>query len=136
MQRLLMMILIALVAPICLGMGGLGGYPEGTVPETEARIQAEVTDRSGTKTSLNQFSMDGQTFLDAWRGQGKLTIPFQHIDSATFGEVKGNDVMVDVKLKSGTDMTLAVRSRAQFYGSTGYGAFQIKARDVFRVKFH
>lgn len=135
MQRILMILLMVLVAPICLGMGGMGGYPAGTVPETEVRIAAEVTDRSGTKTSLNQFSMDGQTYLDAWRGQGKLTIPFQHIDSVTFGDVKGGDVMAEVKLKSGNVMTLAVRTRAQFYGSTGFGAFQIKSRDVFRVNF-
>ena len=135
MKRGLLFVLIMTVAMFCMGMGGLGGEPEGTVPETDVRIQADIKDRSGTTTSLNQFSMDGKTYLDAWRGQGKLTIPFQHIDTITFGELKGDEVKVDAKLKSGAVMTLTIRSRAQFYGSTGFGAFQIKSRDVDSIDF-
>lgn len=135
MKRGMMIGLVVLVALLCMGMGGLGGHPEGTVPETDVRIQAEVKDRSGTSISLNQFSMDGKTYLVAWQGQGKLTIPFQHIDTVTFTEAKGDTVMVDAKLKSGNVLTLKVSSRAQFYGSTGFGAFQIKSRDVFSIDF-
>lgn len=135
MKRGLIFLVIVSVAMVCMGMGGLGAQPEGTVPETEVRIQADITDISGTTTSLNQFSMDGKTYLDAWRGRGKLTIPFQHIDTIFFGEIKGDEVSVDVKLKSGSVMTLTIRSRAQFYGSTGFGAFQIKSRDVKNIDF-
>ncbi len=135
MKRGLISLLIVVVAMFCMGMGGLGGQPEGTVPETEIRIQADVTDRGGVTTNLSQFSMNGKTYLDAWRGQGKLTIPFQHIDTISFGELKGDEVTIDVKLKSGTVMTLTIRSRSQFYGSTGFGAFQIKSRDVDSIDF-
>lgn len=135
MKRGLIFLFIAAVALISLGMGGLGGQPEGSVPETDISIQANIKDRSGITTSLNQFSMDGKTYLDAWRGQGKLTIPFQHIEAISFGEIKGDEVMVEAKLKSGNVMTLAVRPRALFYGSTGFGAFQIKSRDVASIDF-
>lgn len=135
MKRGLIFLLIAVVALFSMGMGGLGGQPEGSVPETDVRIQANVKDRSGITTSLNQFSMDGKTYLDAWRGQGKLTIPFQHIETISFGEIKGDEVKVEAKLKSGNVMTLAVRTRALFYGSTGFGAFQIKSRDVASIDF-
>jgi hypothetical protein len=135
MKRGLTLVLLLMVALLCMGMGGLGGQPEGTVPETDVLIQADITDRSGFTTSLNQFSMDGKTYLDAWRGQGKLTIPFQQIDTISFGETKGIEVTVDAKLKSGNVMTLTIRSRAQFYGSTGFGAFQIKSRDVASIDF-
>lgn len=135
MKRGGIVVLIATIALLCMGMGGLGGHPEGSVPETDVSIQADVTDRSGTTTSLNQFSMEGKTYLDAWRGQGKLSIPFQHIDTVSFGEIKGDEVKVEVKLKAGSVMTLAIRARAQFYGSTGFGAFQIKSRDVVRLDF-
>jgi hypothetical protein len=135
MKRGLTLVLLLMVALLCMGMGGLGGQPEGTVPETDVLIQADITDRSGFTTSLTQFSMDGKTYLDAWRGQGKLTIPFQQIDTISFGETKGIEVTVDAKLKSGNVMTLTIRSRAQFYGSTGFGAFQIKSRDVASIDF-
>jgi len=136
MKRGLVVVSIMLVAVLCMGMGGLGGQPEGTVPKTDVRIQANIKDRDGITTNLNQFSMNGKTFLDALRGHGQLTIPFQHIDTITFTEVREEELKVDVKLKSGNVMTLAILSDAQFYGSTGYGAFQIKAKDVYSIDFH
>ena len=135
MKRGLIFVLFAAVAMLCMGMDGLGGLPEGTVPETDVRIQADIKDRSGTITNLNQFSMDGKTYLDSWRGRGKLTIPFQQIDIIEFGKIKGNVVHVDATLKSGVVMALTVSSRAQFYGSTGFGAFQIKSRDIESIDF-
>jgi hypothetical protein len=135
MKRGFLTISIILMSIFCMGMGGLGGHPEGSVPETDVRIQAEVQDRSGTSINLNQFSMDGKTYLVAWQGQGKLTIPFQHIDTLTFEQAKGESVVIAAKLKSGAVKTLKVRSRAQFYGSTGYGAFQIRSRDVYSIAF-
>lgn len=128
-------ILIVVLAIFCMGMGGLGGHPEGTVPKTEVRIQAELQDRNGISTNLNQFSMDGKTSLVAFRGKGTLTIPFEQIDTITFGDVSGDELKVDAKLKSGNVLTLAVRPRAQFYGSTGYGAFEIPAQDVYSIDF-
>lgn len=130
MKRGLILLVMAAVALVCMGMGGLGGQPEGSVPETDINIQAQVKDRDGTMISLNQFSLDGKTFLEALRGRGKLSIPFQQIDIITFGEVKGDRVLVDVRLKSGEVLALTIRSRAQFYGSTGFGAFQITSRDL------
>lgn len=135
MKRGLVSLLLIVVALLCMGMGGLGGHPEGTVPETDVRIHADIKDRDGITTSLNQFSMNGKTFLDTQRGQGQLTIPFQHIDTVTFSEVREEELKVDVKLKSGNVMTLAILSDAEFYGSTGYGAFQIKAKDVYSIDF-
>jgi len=135
MKRGWFFLLFAVVALFSMGMGGLGGHPEGKVPDTDVPIKAEIKDRSGTVTKVDQFSMDGKTYLVASRGQGKLTVPFQHIETISFGAIKGDDVMVDVKLKSGDAMTLSLRSRALFYGSTGFGAFQIKSRDVASIAF-
>ncbi len=135
MKRGASLVLMLVVAILCMGMGGLGGQPEGTIPETDVNIQAEVKDRDGVVTTLEKFSMAGKTSLDAWRGQGKLTIPFNNIDRVIFGDNKGDAVMVDVKLKTGETMMLRVRSRTQFYGSTGFGAFQIKSKDLALINF-
>lgn len=134
MKRTVLLVLL-LSAWFCLGMGDLGGQPVGTVPETDVRIEAKVVDRTGVETTLNQFSMDGKTYLDALRGSGQLTIPFQQLATLTCGKVSGDEMAVDVKLKSGAVLELAIRKRAIFYGSTGYGAFVIKARDVARIEF-
>jgi len=135
MKRLSLLALLLVAALFCMGMGELGAQPEGTVPETDVRIEAKIVDRSGVETSLNQFSMDGKTYLDALRGSGQLTIPFQQLATLTCGKVAGDEMAVQVKLKSGSVMDLAIRKRAVFYGSTGYGAFVIKARDVAKIDF-
>jgi len=116
-------------------MGELGGQPEGTIPETDVKISAKVIDREGVETSLEQFSMDGNTFLDTQRGSGQLTIPFQELASVSFGKVSGDRLSVEVRFKSGESMQLDVRKRALFYGSTGFGAFTIRARDLARIDF-
>ena len=129
------LVVLLVGALCCMGMGELGGQPEGTLPETDVQIEAKVVDRSGVETSVNQFSMNGKTYLDAQRGSGQLTIPFQQVASLTFGKISGDDTVVQVKLKSGEVMDLTVRKRALFYGSTGYGTFVIKARDLARIEF-
>ena len=135
MRRFAWLVVLLVGALCCLGMGELGGQPEGTLPETDVQIEAKVVDRSGVETSVNQFSMNGKTYLDAQRGSGQLTIPFQQVASLTFGKISGDDTVVQVKFKSGEVMDLTVRKRALFYGSTGYGTFVIKARGLARIEF-
>ena len=135
MKRLLLSVLILLATVICLGMGELGGEPAGKVPETDVQITAEIVDRAGVETRLTQFSMDAKTYLDAQRGNGQMTIPFQELAAVTFGKANGDQLPVQVTLKSGQVLDLTVRKRAMFYGSTGFGAFVIKARDLARIEF-
>lgn len=135
MKRFAWLLLMVLAVLFCTGMGELGGQPEGTIPETDVRIEAKVVDRAGTETALNQFSMNGKTYLDAQRGSGQLTIPFQQLSTLVCGKVSGEEMAVQAKLKSGTVLDLTIRKRASFYGSTGYGVYVIRARDVARIEF-
>lgn len=135
MKRLVLTVLVLVVAMFCMGMGELGGQPAGTVPETDVPISAKVVDRFSVETKLTQFSMDAKTFLDAQRGSGQLTIPFQELVSVVFGKANGDQMPVRVTLKSGEELDLTVRKRSVFYGSTGFGAFVIKARDLARIDF-
>ena len=135
MNRAFILILLLVVASFCMGMGRLGGQPEGQIPDTDVNIRAEVKDRDGVTTSLENFSMAGKTSLDAWRGQGLLSIPFANIDMIVFGDGQGESVNIDIKLKTGESIMLRVRSRAQFYGSTGFGTFKIKSKDLAMIDF-
>lgn len=128
-------ILIVLVAVLLMGMGGLGGEPEGKVPETDENIKARVFDRSGVMTELTQFSMDGKVFLTGKRGNGEITVFFKDIRRLEFDQVIGENVPAKLLLDSGETLGLEVKKRAVFYGSTGYGVFHIRARDVKRIEF-
>jgi hypothetical protein len=125
---------LALLALVMLtGMGDLGGVPAGTVPKTEENIKVQLVDRSGVSTELSSFSMDGQTFLDGRRGDGQMNISFRELREISFGKVSGEEVPVELLLKSGNRIQLTVRKRTLFYGDTGYGAFRIPARDISRI---
>ena len=135
MKRVAILVLLLVLAIVCMGMGGLGGQPEGTIPETDINIKVDLKDRGGVTTSLKNFSMAGKTSLDAWRGQGLLSIPFANIDMVVFGDGQDESVNIDIKLKTGESIMLRVRSRAQFYGSTGFGTFKIKSKDLAMIDF-
>jgi hypothetical protein len=130
---MLMTVLVLSAAALVMGMGGLGGVPEGTVPKTDENIKVRISDRSGVTTELNEFSMDGNVFLDGRLGDGKMDIFFRDLREVAFGQVSGDEVPVELLLKSGSRLQLKMRKRAVFYGNTGYGAYRITARDVNRI---
>lgn len=125
-------LLILLVAAIFLtGMGNLGGAPVGTVPKVEEEIKAKVTDQSGVVTMLEHFSLDGQTVIEGDRGNGSVTIQLHDIDTLTLRPSEAKDkISATVKLKDGQEVQLQLRKRLFFNGSTGYGAFVVRAADV------
>lgn len=125
-------LLILLAAVIFLtGMGNLGGAPVGTVPKVEEEIKAKVTDQSGVVTTLEHFSLDGQTVIEGDRGNGSVTIQLRDIDTLTLRPADVKDkISATVKLKDGQEVQLQLRKRLFFNGSTGYGAFVVRAADV------
>lgn len=135
MTRLGRIALVFAAALMLCGMGGLGLGPEGKVPETDEDVAARVRDRSGVTTELTQFSMDGQVYLAGRRGDGEVTVFFRDLRAAAFGALSGETLEVELQLKSGETLTLQVQKRAVFYGSTGYGAYHIRAQDIARIEF-
>ena len=125
-------LLFLLVAAIFLtGMGNLGGAPVGTVPKVEEEIKAKVTDQSGVVTTLEHFSLDGQTLIEGDRGNASVTILLRDIETLTLHPAEAKDkISATIKLKDGQEVQLQLRKRLIFNGSTGYGAFVIRAVDV------
>lgn len=123
-----------LLALLLCGMGSLGGAPEGGVPQTDENIKVRLTDRQGLATELNQFSLEGKTAVEGKYGSALLTIFFRNIQRAEFGQADGDEIPVRLFLKTGESLDIKVRKRRIFYGSTGYGALQIRARDIGKIE--
>jgi len=135
MRKLPIIVLALLTSAVLMGMGDLGGVPAGTIPKTDENIKAQIIDLSGVSTEVSGFSLDGQIFLDGRRGDGRMSVFFRELRAIEFGKVSGEEVPVDLLLKSGSRLQLNVRMRTLFYGDTGYGAYRIPARDVSRIVF-
>ncbi|BCA80187.1 hypothetical protein [Desulfuromonas sp. AOP6] len=132
MKRLWLSVFIALGALILLGMGG---GPQGSVPEPDENYTVSLQDRSGTRSGVSQFSMDGNTYFEGWLGDGKVTVFFRNLKSVEFGDISGENVHTLLALKTGETLKVTSRKRAMFYGKTSYGNYQIRASDIARIDF-
>jgi hypothetical protein len=129
-------VMIMLCAALLLtGMGGIGGVPEGTIPEVKEDIGARLVDRSSTTTELTRISVDGNLFLEGLRGNGKVTIPLREVQRLEMTASAGENVTAQLQLRNQQKLTLTLRKRAVLYGDTGYGAYQILLRDVRMIEF-
>ena len=135
MRGALTVILVLLAATMLMGMGNLGGIPEGTIPKTKENFKVQIVDRSGVSTDLSRFSMAGEVFVDGRRGDGLMSVLFRDLKEISFGPVSGNDAPADLLLKSGSHVNLKVNKNAIFYGDSGYGAYRIPAGDINRIVF-
>lgn len=123
--------LFVLVAIFLTGMGNLNGAPVGTVPKVEEEIKARVTDQKDIVTNLVQFSLDGQTVIEGTRGNATVTIQLHDIDTISMRSIEEKEtISTTIKLKDGQEVQMQLRKRLFFNGSTGYGAFVIRAADV------
>lgn len=134
MKRWLLAAILLLVTAFLTGMGSLGGAPEGGVPQTEENIKVRLTDRQGVATELTQFSVEGKTAIEGKYGSALMTVFFRNIQRAEFGPGEGEEVPVRLFLKTGETLEIKVRKRHIFYGSTGFGALQIRAREIARIE--
>ncbi len=135
MRKFITIAIVLCAAAMLCGMGGLGGEPEGQLPETEHDFSVTVVDRSGIETHLSHFSMDGSTFLHGQLGNASVTIAFEEIQSATFHGMANDRIKVVLDLKAGKDLTLHIRRRSGFAGQMEVGVYQIRAEDVARLDF-
>lgn len=136
MRNIMTAALVLLTATMLMGMGSLGGAPEGEVPKTDENLKVQLTDRSGTRIELSKFSMNGKVFIEGKRGAGELSVFFRNLKEIGFGPVSGDTVPADLLLKSGRRVQLAIPTNAVFYGDTGDGAYQISVRDISRILIH
>ncbi|OGW37698.1 MAG: hypothetical protein A2X58_03310 [Nitrospirae bacterium GWC2_56_14] len=136
MRGLLTAVLAVLAACLLMGMGNLGGTPEGEIPKTDQNFRVTLVDRSGVSSELSRFSLDGNLFVKGKRGEGEVSIYFRNIREIHFGPVSGSDVPADLVQATGSRVQLKVNKDSMFFGDTGYGAYRIPASSVSRISFH
>ncbi|BCR05306.1 hypothetical protein DESUT3_23750 [Desulfuromonas versatilis] len=134
MKKLIFVVVLSVAALLC-GMGERGGPPEGALPKTEENFRVRLIDRSGQSLELEQFSFKGKVFLEGEVGKGQLTVPFRNIRKMTFAAPEGELVPVDLQLRAGSAVRLQLQGGDLFYGSPGYGTFQIRGGDVQSIDF-
>jgi hypothetical protein len=119
-----------IVIPLLMGMGGLKEQKSpAEIPIPTNNYLGIVTDDSGVVTELTYITLDGRTFIVGHRGKATITIDFDKIEEATF-VFTDQKLMATVKIRGGTAEKIYVDPTSRCSGRTGYGTFQIDARDI------
>jgi ribosome maturation factor RimP len=116
------------------GMGGLGGTPSGKIPTPEKDFSATLIDKQDVVTKCKQVSRDGDVFFLGKKGRGTVTIPFEKVKTAEFGNGKGVVTAV-IKLIDGQTIEIEVDKSQRFYGNVNFGTFQIEVSDLKKIIF-
>lgn len=124
---------ICLLLAAWVALCGMGLFPQdpGKVPKTKENYSVTVYDATGVSTKVSRFSIDGETYLPAKRGQASLTIPFDNI-----AEVSFRNGQASVRLKDGKTAEVAVDKRLVAHGLSEYGPYQISVKELGRVVIH
>ncbi|KAF0123140.1 MAG: hypothetical protein FD151_442 [bacterium] len=116
------------------GMGGLGGTPSGKIPTPEKDFSATLIDKQDVVTKCKQISRDGDVFFLGKKGKGTVTIPFERVKTAEFGNGKGVVIAV-LKLIDGQTIEIEMDKSQRFYGNVNFGTFQIEVSDLKKITF-
>lgn len=119
-----------IVIPLLMGMGGLKEQKSpAEIPIPTNNYLGTVTDDSGVATELTQITLDGRTYIAGHRGKATITIDFDKIEEVVF-VFTDQKLMATIKIRGGIAEQIYVDPASRCSGRTGYGTFQIDARDI------
>jgi len=129
MKRSILLAITIILFPLLLGMGSLRGGSPDKVPIPEKKFVVTFIDQSDVLTECRDASIEGSTFIEGKRGEGKYTISFDNISSAVFmfNEDKLRSV---ITMRDGNTAELVLNKDHKAYGLTRYGTYQIKLSDL------
>jgi hypothetical protein len=119
------LVFILVAAFFLLGMGNIGQTEKsGEIPVPDKEVAVVITDSEGLTQTLNQFSINGQTYLTGKLGAGRAVVPFDQIRMIHFSsESKG--VAARVELTDHSQMNLFLEKGVTAYGKIKAGTYQI-----------
>jgi hypothetical protein len=130
--RYLLFIIICIL-PFVVGMGSNKGESSpGKIPVPVKKFTATFIDHMDVSAVCGDVSIEGGTFVEGKRGDGKYTISFENINTIVFRLSEGKLSGI-VKLNDGNTIELALNKDQRAYGNTKYGTFQIKLLDLKKV---
>lgn len=131
MKRAVSVVVLILIVPFMMGMGGVpgGGNAPEKVPVPDRLFAGSFVDQMDIVTQCTDISIEGKTFVEGKRGEGTYTVDFQNIRAIDFLS-KGEVIRGRILLKDNSSTELALKGNSRAYGRTGYGTFQIQLKNL------
>lgn len=133
MNRLICLALLCLCLPLLMAMGMGDGEGPTRIPEPDKSYKVIITDISGQRVELTEFSLDGQVFVFGSLGDGQAAIPFERVTRVDI--VNGDKGLIaTVGLNDGKSIKLKVRPGLKAYGKADFGLYRIKMSEVSTIE--
>jgi len=135
MKKTYRLLLVVLVVPFLVGMGGiLGEDSADNIPTPEQKFTAIYIDQVDVTTICSNISIQGKTFIEGKKGEGTYAIHFEKIKDILF-VLKGENLRGIITFYDGNKIELSLNKGHKAYGKTAHGTFQIKLLDLKKMTF-
>lgn len=124
-MRKIFIFIVLILIPVMLGMGSMleNDSPE-KIPIPPEKFDATYIDQMDVITECTEASINGKTFIEGKKGEGRYTINFKDIREIVFLK-KEDKLRGIVKLLNGESVDMILNNDHKAYGRTRYGTFQI-----------
>lgn len=133
------LLLLALIAPVLMGMGGGNSGAEKPIPIPQRNFTVSITDMRGRKATAERFTWEGKVHFQGQYGSATITVPFQKVQSVqvlpTQENVSPTQILTRMNLRSGETLELALDRTSKCYGETPFGNYEIFVKDIGEIQF-
>ena len=127
--------LFILICCLTLGMGSMGETESVKGPEPDKNFAATLVDQDDISMELENFSIDGNTYLIGKMGKADLSIDFEKIRSILFVE-RGGQAMAMVTLSGNKQVEVVVAPDVPCFGTSSFADVRITVRDIKKIVLH
>lgn len=133
------LVLLALIAPVVMGMGGGNSGSEKPIPIPQRNFTVSVTDMRGRKATAERFTWEGKVHFQGQYGSATITVPFQKVQSVkvlpTQENISPAQILTRMTLRGGETLELALDRTSKCYGETPFGNYEIFVKDIGEIQF-
>jgi hypothetical protein len=120
---------------LCMGMGAA----ERTkvvkdIPDPDRSFEVEIIDATDTSFHVEEFSVEGLTYVPVELGKAEVSLDFAAVESARFN-LRDDIVAAEVRFADGRTRSVELDPGLTFYGRSEWGNLRLKARDIKKIHF-
>jgi hypothetical protein len=127
------LIVILVLSPFLLAMGGGDTDGPTRIPDPEANYKVMLTDQTGSRVTLTKFAIEGVAFVLGDMGKGQAAVPLDKVREVIINHVNGK-LKAKITLAQGGPVELRVKPGLMATGKTEYGNYRIPLKEVRMIK--
>ncbi|MFO7718474.1 MAG: hypothetical protein ACQESV_04755 [Thermodesulfobacteriota bacterium] len=134
LARLLPALLVVAFVLVLSGMGGGGSKIVRDVPEPDRSFTVEIRDVAARTYTVENFSIEGVTYLPSQLGKAKLGIDFERIARVDMLK-QGSNFTARIRFRDNTRQEVQLDPETTFTGQSKWGPIELRIEDISSLEF-